>query len=81
MSDAGNREITLPASIWTHKYQGGHSLCVPVRVDWPEVQLTEEQSFANAIARAFGGDPPYPDHAFINVIVPIPAEWLQGDRS
>ena len=68
--------ITLPRSIWDGPYHGGHSLAVPVKVDWPELRLTEEQIFANAAARVMGREEPYPDKSFINVVVPMPVEWI-----
>ena len=68
--------ITLPRSIWkdTGRFIGGHSIAVPVKVSWPELQLTEAQIVANEIARVQGRDAPYPDKSFINVVVPIPIE-------
>ena len=38
-----------------------------VTVDWPELRLTEEQSLANALARAYGHEPPYPDHSIFSL--------------
>jgi hypothetical protein len=41
-----------------------------VAVDWPELQLTEEQIVANAIACANGQRDPYPDLSIFTVRVP-----------
>jgi hypothetical protein len=41
----------------------------PVKVDWPELQLTENQIVANAFARANGEDVPFPDQSIFTVSV------------
>lgn len=48
----------------------GHSVCHPVHVNWPELQLTEAQMMANALAASAGLDVPYPDPALIDLIIP-----------
>ena len=67
------RRITIPSE-WIHRAidpttPGSHILG-PVRVDWPELQLTEEQIVANAVALAYGQRSPYPDLAIFGVEIP-----------
>lgn len=50
-------------------YEGTHVL-LPVRVDWPELRLTEEQILANAAALAFGKEQPYPNNQIFFVQIP-----------
>lgn len=45
---------------------------IPVKVDWPELRLTEEQVLANAIALADGAEAPHPDRTYIEVVVERP---------
>lgn len=42
----------------------------PVNVGWPELQLTEDQIMTNAVARASGCEPPYPDHSIFSLVFP-----------
>lgn len=64
------RSITVPCPDWD-KLVGARAV-IPVKVDWPELRLTENQIVANAIARAAGGDHPFPDRSFIEVIIERP---------
>ena len=48
----------------------GQWLSVHVRVDWPELQLTDEQILANGLARAEGKQEPYPDNSIFRVLIP-----------
>lgn len=61
------REIRLPNL--NNVPDGGAWVAVPVKVDWPELQLTEEQVFANAVALVMGREEPYPDHSFFTVLI------------
>ncbi len=49
----------------------GTVLSVPVAVNWPELQLTEEQIMANAWAAAWGKPFPYPDRSIFAVDLPF----------
>lgn len=44
---------------------------IPVMVGWPELTLSLDQIAANAVARAFGEDPPFEDTSIIEVLI----EW------
>jgi hypothetical protein len=41
----------------------GKSLVLPVRVDWPELRLTEDKLLANAVCRVDGREEPFPDNS------------------
>jgi len=62
------RTITLPASMWQE--HDGMFIEVVVKVNWPEVQLTDQQSFENAIARIAGRPLPHEDHSTFAVRLP-----------
>jgi hypothetical protein len=65
------REVTIELKDilnWLH-HPVGVSLVFPVKVGWPELQLTEEQSGANAIARGLGRQEPYEDNSIFMVKV------------
>lgn len=64
------RTITIPSIDWA--FVEGTCVVVPVKVGWPELQLTEEQKLANAIARANDAEPPYPDLSMIEVRIERP---------
>lgn len=56
---------------------GGNCVVFPVKVDWPELQLTEDQMLANAAARACGQPPPHEDRSIFTVRLPLVfPEWL-----
>lgn len=56
----------------------GRRMCVPVKVDWPELQLTLDQITANAVARLNGKKAPYPDHSLIEVTVDLWPAVMRG---
>lgn len=68
-----DRTITMPVAFAEELRDntlGGAFLCQPVKVGWPELQLTEEQIMANAIALAWGRDAPFRDKSIFEVRVP-----------
>ena len=72
------REIRIPAPDWDDI--AGVAAIIPVKVDWPELRLTDDQIVANAVAMADGADPPFPDHSFFTVRVErpgIPVDWTK----
>lgn len=64
------RRIVLPIIDWD-KVEG-KSAVVPVKVVWPELQLTHDEMLQNAIAAMAGQDLPHPDHSFFDVEVQRP---------
>jgi hypothetical protein len=67
------RTITIPLAVLRRAVDGpflGTHIEFSVCVDWPELQLTEDQIVANAVAWAAGQEPPYPDHSIFMVSVP-----------
>ena len=63
------REIKIPLKkieSW-QKNLIGKSLEIPIKVDWEELQLTEEELFANSVAWANGGEIPFPDKSIFCV--------------
>lgn len=70
MSD---RQIDVPAIDWD-EVQGIFAL-VPVKVDWPELQLAEGQMIANAVAVATCRPAPFPDRSFITLRIERPGAW------
>lgn len=62
------RRIRLPPIDWTNVV--GINAVVPVKVDWPELRLTDAQIVANGLAQEFGYERPHPDHAIIEVEIP-----------
>jgi hypothetical protein len=47
--------------------KGGRYACVAVRVDWPELRLTESQLLANAVARVNDQPLPFDDNSFFSI--------------
>jgi hypothetical protein len=45
----------------------GRRVVVPVKVDWPELQLTVDQVVQNAIAIAYGQPRPHEDKSIFDV--------------
>ena len=45
----------------------GAAGCFIVLVDWPELQLTEDQRLANAVARVDGNAEPFEDKSIFQV--------------
>lgn len=64
------RQIKIPAVNWDEVV--GDSALVPVKLDWPELRLTQDQVVANAVAKANGRDEPYPDPSFVVIVVERP---------
>lgn len=72
-NDALERVVTLPKN-WLNLCEGipgARWAEFPVKADWPELRLTEEQILANGIARAYDQEEPYPDHSIFSVRVPL----------
>lgn len=46
----------------------GRRTVQPCKVNWPELQLTEEQVLANAIAHSKGHGDMYPDPSYIELV-------------
>jgi hypothetical protein len=67
------RTVTLPPIDFSLS-PGGQYWDYVVRVDWPELQLTEQQAFDNALAYAVGGLPPHEDRAIFVIRVPYRLE-------
>ncbi len=64
------REILIPRRVVDFVVGdsvSGTSVLYPVTVDWPELQLTEEQQLANAAAWVTGRPLPYPDLSIISI--------------
>ena len=64
------RVICLPESAIRQSAFGpyeGRCLRVPVKVDWPELRLTDDQIFANSIAKLDGQPLPYPDNSIFDI--------------
>ena len=49
------------------KHAEGSRIILPVKVDWPQLQLDNDQIAANAVARSEGAEEPYPDDSLIFV--------------
>lgn len=67
------RTIKIPQAVIDRAVHGpitGVCLEFAVSVDWPELQLTEEQIFANVLAHLDGLETPYPDQSIFSVTVP-----------
>lgn len=47
----------------------GISLCIPVIVNWPELQLTEHQRICNSFALVNGQSDPFPDNSIFTVLI------------
>ncbi len=61
------RTIRIPASVLRFDEGTVGNRLYVVQVDWPELQLTEEQIFTNAAYRAVGWPEPYADRSIIAV--------------
>lgn len=68
------RKIVIPAHVIEKaafsNQIGGRCISFAVKVDWPELQLTEEQIYENAIALLDGRELPFPDHSVFSIEVP-----------
>jgi hypothetical protein len=60
------RKIVIPWHLWDQPFEGT-ALVIPVKVDWPELQLSEAQHVANAFASVAGRPTPYPDLTVFSV--------------
>ena len=77
-------QIVIPRDLWERlgdRINMGCSVTIPVKVDWPELRLTEGQMMANAVAMSAGHARPYPDKSIFNVVIPYPRELLGRLRS
>lgn len=67
------REIEIPLSVikaaMSPDVTGIYAIAT-VKVDWPELQLTEEQQIANRLAFMAGEQEPYPDHSVFKIRIP-----------
>ncbi len=45
----------------------GRCIRVPIKVDWPELRLTDDQILANSIARLDGQPLPYSDNSVFDI--------------
>jgi hypothetical protein len=67
------RRITIPLAVVQHAVavEGpGAAVEFAVKVNWPELQLTENQQMANTLARVSGSPEPFPDHSIFSVVIP-----------
>lgn len=64
------RKITIPADVTQQVIACDHGrrTCLPVKLNWPELQLTSDQIAANAVARANKQPEPYPDLSLIELV-------------
>ena len=76
-----DRTITLPQAFADALVQtpAGRMLEIPVEVNWPELQLSERQILANALARSAGQIAPYPDPSIFSIRVPYP-NWQEETK-
>lgn len=68
------RRIVAPheaMKTYLHGPREGRALEFAVKVDWPELQLTEAQMLENARARAAGHPAPHRDLSYITVELPF----------
>lgn len=47
----------------------GRRVVIPVRVTWPELQLTKDQHLQNVIADMNGEDRPWLDHSVFEIVI------------
>lgn len=69
--DARIREVRIPLDTilaWVDAGEG-RNLVFPVKVGWPELQLTGEQILSNSFALDDGEPPPYPDRSIFQIVV------------
>jgi hypothetical protein len=76
------RTIVIPKGVVKKMFArpiGGRAMLVPVRVPWPELQLTEQQHFENALWRSSPvrvGSVPHEDHSYIDIEIPYVEEMF-----
>lgn len=64
------REIVIPRKILDEAlraHESGFALSYPVHVNWPELQLTDNQVISNAAATAAGLVAPYDDNSVFTI--------------
>ena len=62
------RAIRIPAKLLAEPLKwGAKRRVITVKVDWPELRLTEDQIVANVLATVHGAERPYPDLSFISI--------------
>lgn len=61
------RRITIPAINWDEVV--GNTAIVPVKLDWPELRLTNHQMLENAYAVADGREAPHPDPSYVEIVL------------
>ena len=69
------RQVRIAAIDWWPI--NGTAVSIPVVVDWPELQLTDDQIAANGIAKANGEPEPFPNHAIFDVVIERPVPRVQ----
>lgn len=64
------RKIVIPRDVMQQVIDtnGGNRTILPVKLDWPELQLTAAQQFENARAVARKQPEPYPDQSYIELV-------------
>lgn len=64
------RKIVIPADVMQQVIDCDHGrrTCLPVKLNWPELQLTDDQVLANAVATANRQPEPYPDQSYIELV-------------
>jgi hypothetical protein len=68
------RQIEIPRTVIelaTSTRPQGRNVAVAVKLDWPELQLTELERVANALAIARGERPRFPDRSIVQVLIPV----------
>lgn len=64
------REVVIPPIDW--KDVQGTAAVIPVKVSWPELQLTHDQVLQNALAMLDGQLPPHEDNSIFSVRIEYP---------
>ena len=65
------REVAIDrkqVEAWLKNPMGAY-LCFPVKVGWPELQLTEQQILENSLAMLGPNPMPHEDQSIFNVVV------------
>jgi len=71
--DGKARVVRIPRRVVEEAIGGklpGTSVHLPVKVAWPELQLTESQILENAVAMVEGKQEPHKDHSIFVVEIP-----------
>ena len=64
------RKVVVPCPDFENL--AGARAVIPVKVDWPELRLTEQQMLENAFAVAHGHEPVWYDASIFEVIIERP---------